>query len=67
MTSKKTRSSVKRNRCKRLLLEGYRLTENLLKRGYDIILIAKEDISILRLDSVMDEILKLYKKSSILR
>ena len=39
--SKKVKGSVRRNRMKRLLREGYRMLESRLEQGYDIILIAR--------------------------
>ncbi len=40
--TRKVRGSVRRNRRKRLLREGYRLLEPQMEQGYDIVLIARD-------------------------
>ncbi len=58
--------SVKRNRCRRLLYESFRLSTDSLKSGHDLVLIAKKDISTSCLENVMKESVKLYKRAGIL-
>ena len=67
MTSKVAPLSVRRNRARRLLYEAYRLTEQLLKKGYDIVLLAKKDISGQSLFNIKYKLNKLYKKSNIIK
>lgn len=67
VTAKKAPGSVRRNRCRRLLYESFRLTEELLKPGYDIIFISNKDISGAKFDEIKSEVVALYKKSGALR
>lgn len=46
-------NAVKRNRAKRLMRECYRLSENSLLRGYDIVMVARASIVGKKLDKVM--------------
>ena len=66
VSAKSAPRSVNRNRCRRLLLESYRHTEDLLKKGYDIVLISRKDIAALGLEQVTTEVIRLYKKTGII-
>ncbi|NQT06710.1 MAG: ribonuclease P protein component [Candidatus Omnitrophica bacterium] len=64
---KNTGISVRRNRTRRLLTETYRLTEDSLKRGFDMVLTCRRDLSQLGLKDVTTEINKLYRGADILQ
>ena len=63
--ARKTRLSVSRNRARRMMSESYRLTEGLIKKGYDIVFFVEKDISGSTSGDVKEEILHLYKKSGL--
>lgn len=65
--TKKIPLSVSRNRCKRLAMEAFRLTEDYISKGHDIVFAFRRDVSGMKLNSVMDEVLRLYKRSGILK
>ena len=66
-SARKTPLSVKRNRSKRLLAEAYRATTRLIKEGYDIVISADKGLSESGLEMVKEKMLKLYKKSGIIK
>jgi ribonuclease P protein component len=65
--SRKIKGSVKRNRIKRLLRESYRLTEDQLAAGYDLILVGRETADQPDYQSVSREVRRLLLKSGICR
>lgn len=64
-TGKKVRGSVQRNRMRRLMRECYRLNEASIKRGYDIVLLGRDDPQDVKLASVERDFIYLFKKAGI--
>lgn len=64
--SKKFGKSVQRNRIRRLIKENYRLFEQFLKTGYDLVFVARNSAEIPDYTSVKKEMKFLLKKLSIL-
>ena len=67
-TGKKLAGAVKRNRVKRLIRESYRLAEQSIKTGYDIVFVAKDEA--LTIDSYFETshaIKKLIKKAELFK
>ncbi len=62
--SKKVGNSVVRHRVKRLIMEGYRLSEDSLCRGLDIIVVARnnaKDKKFEEIESALLHLIKLHK------
>lgn len=55
-------NAVKRNRAKRLMRECYRLSEDSLLRGYDIVMVARASIVGKKLDKVMRDAVFAFDK-----
>lgn len=66
--SKKIGKAVKRNRLKRLIRESYRLQENELLQGYDIVFLwNKNKIEECKCYNVKEDMRKLFEKAGILK
>ena len=59
-------NAVKRNRAKRLIRESYRLSENRIKKGYDIVIVARASINGKKLDDVMRNLTHAMKKADLM-
>ncbi|MHB1454140.1 MAG: ribonuclease P protein component [Saccharofermentanales bacterium] len=64
-TGKKVRGSVQRNRMRRLMRECYRLNEPNIRKGYDIVLLGRDDPQDVKLASVERDFIYLFKKAGI--
>ena len=65
--SKKVGKSVIRNRVKRLLRESYRLNEEKILQGYDIIFIARNMASKASYREIENAMMHLFKKMKLIR
>jgi len=65
--SKKVGKSVIRNRVKRLLRESYRLNEEKILQGYDIIFIARNTASKASYREIENAMMHLFKKMKLVR
>ena len=59
VSSKKVGNSVERNRARRLMKEAYRSLEGRVKKGYDIVFVARNTIN----DSKEQEVRKVMEKA----
>lgn len=63
--SKKVGKSVKRNRLRRLIKENYRLYENFVKEGYDLVFVARNSLSTPDFYDIKKEMKFLLKKLNV--
>lgn len=65
---KKVAKSVKRNRIRRVIREAYRLNENNIMQGNDIVIVWRNKIEEkdVKLDIIQSDLLKCLKKAEIL-
>ncbi|HHV98728.1 MAG TPA: ribonuclease P protein component [Clostridiaceae bacterium] len=64
--SRKVGKSVKRNRIKRLIRENYRLIEDKIESGYDIVFVARESSIMPEFDDIRKEMKYLLKRLNLL-
>ncbi len=67
VSKKRVKLSTGRNRIKRLLREAYRRNKYKIKQGFDIVLVAREPLSSLKLKQVEEEFFKLAEKARVLK
>ncbi len=65
--SKKVGNSVVRSRVKRLMKESYRLNEDKLLQGYDIVFVARDTVAKASYKEVESAMLHLLKKMKLLK
>ncbi|TYQ14752.1 UNVERIFIED_CONTAM: ribonuclease P protein component [Acetivibrio alkalicellulosi] len=61
-TSKKFGKSIKRNRVRRLIKENYRKKEDIIKNGYDIVIVARKTDATPEFLEIKKELTFLLKK-----
>jgi len=64
--SRKVGKSVKRNRIKRLIRKNFRLIENNIETGYDIVFVARESNIMPEFDDIRREMKYLLKRLNLL-
>ena len=64
--SRKVRGSVRRNRLKRLLREAYRIFDGQVKKGYDIVLVARASESMPTFQQICRDVELVLQKARLL-
>jgi len=64
--TRKIKGSVKRNRIRRLMKECFRLNQNIIKQGYEMIFLAKQNALDADYYDVRNSIFELFKKAKIM-
>ena len=64
-TGKKIRGSISRNRMRRLIRETFRLREPDLKKGFDIILLGRENPGDIKRERIDKDVVYLFKRAGI--
>ncbi|MBW6440940.1 ribonuclease P protein component [Patescibacteria group bacterium] len=67
VSKKISKKAVQRNRIKRILREEIRLSELQIKKGYDVVFIAKSGIELKTHPEIKDIVDKLLKRSGLLK
>ncbi len=67
VTGKKVGCAVERNRAKRLMREVYRLHQHEIREGYDIVMVARRSLHNANYNQVEKPIIKLFKRSKLLK
>ena len=67
LASKKVGKSVMRNRARRLLKASYAKFSNKLKKGYDLIFIARKDIVNIKCKEVEKSMYSIFKRINLFR
>lgn len=65
LASKKVGNSVVRNRARRLMKESFRKAEPNLQSGYDLIMIARNGIQLVKCDDVYRSLSSLFKRAGL--
>ena len=65
-TTKKIGKAVARNRARRLMREAYRLLENDIAKGYDIILVARSKTPFVLMDEVKNDLTRAFTKAGMI-
>lgn len=67
VTGKKVGGAVQRNRARRLMKEVYRLHQHEIREGYHIVVVARAGINDTQYEQVEREMMRLFKKSKLLK
>ena len=63
LASKKVGNSVKRHRAARLMREAFRLSGQVIRPGYDLVIVARNTITDVGCDDVMQSLVAVLKKT----
>lgn len=63
LASKKVGNSVKRHRAARLMREALRLSGQVIRPGYDLVIVARNTITDAKCDDVMQSLVTVLKKT----
>lgn len=61
-TTKKIGGAVQRNRARRVLVEAYRLLEDEMPKGYDMVIVARKRAVYTKMQPVKESLSRVYKK-----
>jgi len=64
--SKKIGGAVQRNRARRIIKEAYRLTEPELKKGFDIVVVARKKAVCAKMWDMKKSLMQIFERSSLL-